>query len=129
MSKRWGFDERLKMVERGVPSDRSAEISRVNRGRPTAPRFFHPLSERTPSPHVAVDATYYEWSPASKHYCDRTNYRVQTVESTQLVNIETRAILDVHCTTTREGSDAEVCAQLACRYAGELQNPCRRQGL
>ena len=33
-----------------------------------------------PSPHVAVDATYYERSPASKHYCDRTNYCVQTID-------------------------------------------------
>ena len=37
-----------------------------------------------------------------KHYCDRTNYRVQTVEATKLVDTETQAILDVHCTTTRE---------------------------
>ena len=72
------------------------------------------------SPHIAVDATYYERSPASKHYCDRTNYCVQTVEATKLVDTETQAILDVHCTTTREGSDADVCEQFARRYAGEL---------
>ena len=81
----------------------------------------HSAQLHDPSPHVAVDATYYERSPASKHYCDRTNYRVQTVEATKLVNTESQAILDVHCTTTREGSDADVCAQLARRYAGELQ--------
>jgi IS5 family transposase len=80
------------------------------------------------SPHVAVDATYYERSPASKHYCDRTNYRVQTVEATKLVDTETQAILDVHCTTTREGSDADVCAQLARRYAGELQTLAADRG-
>ncbi len=72
------------------------------------------------SPHVAVDATYYERSPASKHYCDRTDDRVQTVEATKLVDIETQAILEVHCTTTLEGSDAEVCEQLAAVPAGEL---------
>ena len=81
-----------------------------------------------PSPHVAVDATYYERSPASKHYCDRTNYCVQTIEATKLVDTETQAILDVHCTTTREGSDAEVCAQLARRYAGELQTLAADKG-
>src|SRR5699024_3911380 len=81
-----------------------------------------------PSPHVAVDATHYERPPASKHYCDRTNYRVQTIEATKLVDTETQAILDVHCTTTREGSDAEVCAQLARRYAGELQTLAADKG-
>jgi len=64
-----------------------------------------------PSDHVAVDATYYDRSRASKHYCQRTNYRVQTREATKLVDTESQAILDVHCTTTKEGSDAEVCAQ------------------
>jgi len=80
----------------------------------------HSAQLHDPSPHVAVDATYYERSPASKHYCDRTNYRVQTIEATKLVDTDTQAILDVHCTTTREGSDAEVCLQLARRYPGEL---------
>jgi IS5 family transposase len=73
-------------------------------------------------------ATHYERSPASKHYCDRTNYCVQTIEATKPVDTETQAILDVHCTTTREGSDAEVCAQLARRYAGELQSLAADKG-
>ncbi len=80
----------------------------------------HSAQLHDPSPHVAVDATYYERSPASKHYCDRTDYRVQTVEATKLVDTETQAILEVHCTTTLKGSDAEVCKQLARRYGGEL---------
>jgi len=88
----------------------------------------HSAQLHAPSPHVAVDATYYERSPASKHYCDRTNYRVQTVEATKLVDTATQAILDVHCTTTREGSDAKVCAQLARRYAGELQTLAADKG-
>ena len=75
----------------------------------------HSVQLHEPSPHVAVDATYYERSPASKHYCDRTDYRVQTLEATKIVDTETQAILDVHCTTTLEGSDAEVCEQLARR--------------
>ena len=80
----------------------------------------HSAQLHDPSPHAALDATYYERSPASKHYCDRTNYRVQTIEATKLVDTETQAILDVHCTTTREGSDAEVCLQLARIAPGEL---------
>jgi len=88
----------------------------------------HSAQLHDPSPHVAVDATYYERSPASKHYCSRTNYRVQTVEATKLVDTETQAILDVHCSTTREGSDADVCAQLARRYGGELQTLAADRG-
>jgi IS5 family transposase len=75
----------------------------------------HSPQLHNPSAHVAVDATHYERSPASKHYCDRTNYCVQTIEATKLVDTETQAILDVHCTTTREGSDAEVCPGQALR--------------
>jgi len=88
----------------------------------------HSAQLHDPSPHVAVDATYYERSPASKHYCDRTNYRVQTIEATKLVDTDTQAILDVHCTTTREGSDADVCAQLARRYSGELRSLAADKG-
>ena len=74
-----------------------------------------------PSGHVALDATYFERSRASQHYCQRTNYRVQTLEATALVDTQSQAILDVHCTTTRNGSDAAVCEQLARRYTGELR--------
>jgi len=88
----------------------------------------HSAQLHDPSPDVAIDATYYERSPASKHYCDRTNYRVQTIEATKLVDTDTQAILDVHCTTTREGSDAEVCAQLARRYPGELRTLAADKG-
>jgi hypothetical protein len=59
-----------------------------------------------PSDHVAVNATYNDRSRASKHYYQRTNCRFQTLEATKLVDTEPQAILDVHCTTTKEGSDA-----------------------
>lgn len=55
------------------------------------------------SAHVAVDATHYERSPASKHYCDRTNYCVQIIEATKIVDTEIQAILDVHCTMDQRG--------------------------
>jgi hypothetical protein len=67
----------------------------------------HSAQLHDPSPHAAVDAIYYECSPASKYYCGRTNYRVHTIEAMKLVDTDTQAILNVHCTTTREGSDAE----------------------
>ncbi|MDR5674685.1 IS5 family transposase [Halalkaliarchaeum sp. AArc-GB] len=69
----------------------------------------------------AIDATYFDRSRASRHYCRRTNYRVQTMKVTKLVDTDTQAILDLHCTTTWEGSDAEICEQLARKHAGELR--------
>lgn len=70
---------------------------------------------------AAIDATYFDRSRASRHYCQRTNYRVQTLEATKLVDTDTQAILDLHCTTTRKGSDAKICERLARRHAGELR--------
>ena len=73
-----------------------------------------------PSEHGAIDATFYERSAASRHYCQRTSYRVQKLKLTKLADTDTQAILDVHCSTTREGSDADLCAQIARRNAGDL---------
>ncbi len=64
----------------------------------------------------AIDATYFERS-----YCNKTKYDVQNLKATKLVDTDTSVILDLHCTTTREGSDADICKQLARRNAGELQ--------
>src|SRR6056297_2376517 len=52
-----------------------------------------------PSGHAAIDATFFDRENASKHYCRRTNYRVQTLKTTALVDTETQAVLDVHCST------------------------------
>ncbi|GGN85606.1 hypothetical protein GCM10009030_02290 [Haloarcula pellucida] len=54
-----------------------------------------------PSGHAAIDATFFHRETASKHYCRRTNYRVQTLKTTALVGTESHAILDVHCTTEK----------------------------
>ena len=77
---------------------------------------LHDLSE-----HGAIDATYYERSAASRHYCHRTSYRVQKLKVTKLVDTDSQAVLDVHCSTTREGSDADLCEQIVRRNAGDLR--------
>jgi len=51
------------------------------------------------SGHAAIDATFFDRENAIRHYCRRTNYRVQTLKATALVDTESQAILDVHCTT------------------------------
>ena len=63
---------------------------------------LHDLSE-----HAAIDATFYDRSPASRHYCQRISYRVQKLEVTKLVDTASQAVLDVHCSTNREGIDAD----------------------
>lgn len=53
-----------------------------------------------PSDHTAIDSTFFDRENASKHYCRRTNYPVQTLKATALVDTKTRTVLDVHCTIT-----------------------------
>ena len=74
-----------------------------------------------PSEHAALDATFYERDRASPHYCHRTNYRVQTLKVTKLVDTESQAVLDVHCSTALKGSDADLCEQIARRNASDLR--------
>ena len=69
----------------------------------------------------SIDATFFDRSPASRSYCNKTKYEVQGLKATKLVDTDTNIILDLHCTTTREGSDADICKQLARKHAGELQ--------
>ena len=51
--------------------------------------------------HAAMDATFFDRETVSKHYCRQTNYRVQTLKTTALVDTKTQAVLDVHCTTEK----------------------------
>jgi len=84
---------------------------------------LHDLSE-----HAAIDATFYERDRASRHYCQRTNYRVQTLKVTKLVDTATQAVLDLHCSTTLEGSDADLCEQIARRNASDLRSLAADKG-
>ena len=81
-----------------------------------------------PSEHAALDATFYERDRASRHYCHRTNYRVQTLKVTKLVDTESQAVLDVHCSTTLKGSDADLCEQIARIPAGDLRTLAADKG-
>jgi len=57
------------------------------------------------------------------HYCQRTNYRVQTLEATKLVDTDTQVVLDLHCTTTRpEAMRKSVSNSPA--HLGELRISC-----
>lgn len=53
------------------------------------------------SSHSITGATFFDRENASKHYCRPTNYRVQTLKASALVDTEFQAVLDVHCTTEK----------------------------
>ncbi len=80
-----------------------------------------------PSGHAAMDATFFDRKNASKHYCRRTNYRVQTLKTTALVDTEPQAVLDVHCTTEKR-HDTQLGWQLARVAAGELPSLAADEG-
>jgi len=79
------------------------------------------------SGHAAMDATFFDREHASKHYCRRTNYRVQTLKTTALVDTASQAVLDVHCTTEKR-HDTQLGWQLARRNAGELRSLAADKG-
>lgn len=80
-----------------------------------------------PSGHAAIDSTFFDRENASTHYCHRTNYRVQTLKTTALVDTASQAILDVHCTTTKR-HDTQLGWQVARRNAGDLHSLAADKG-
>ena len=72
-----------------------------------------------PAGHTAIDSTFFDRENASRHYCHRTNYRIRTLKATALVDTETQAVLDVHCTMTKR-HDTQIGEQVALRNAGDL---------
>ncbi len=77
--------------------------------------------------HAAMDATFFDRETASKDYYRRTNYRVQTLKTTALVDTKTQAVLDVHCTTEKR-HDTQIGWQVALRNAGDLHSLAADKG-
>jgi hypothetical protein len=80
-----------------------------------------------PSGHGVIDATFFDRETASKHYCRRTNYRVQTLKTTALVDTETHAILDVHCSTDKP-HNTQLGWQVARRNTGDFASLAANKG-
>jgi len=83
--------------------------------------------EHEPPGDAAIDSTYFDRENASKHYCCRTNYRVQTLKTTALVDTDSQAVLDVHCTTEKR-HDTQIGWQVALRNAGDLHSLAADKG-
>ncbi|ELY60980.1 IS5 family transposase [Natronococcus jeotgali] len=110
-------------LEKADLPDHSTLVKAFDRIKMTVWRVVLRLSAQLhePSGHAAMDATFFDRENASKHYCRRTNYRVQTLKTTALVDTASQAVLDVHCTTEKR-HDTQLGWQLARRNAGELHS-------
>ncbi|GAD51813.1 putative transposase [Halarchaeum acidiphilum MH1-52-1] len=53
---------------------------------------------------------------------------MQKLKVTKLADTDSQAVLDVHCSTTREGSVADLCEQIARRNAGDLRSLAADKG-
>ncbi|ELY93033.1 ISH9-type transposase ISHwa3 [Natrialba chahannaoensis JCM 10990] len=84
---------------------------------------LHDLSE-----HAAIDATFYGRDCTNHHYCKRTNYQVQTLKITKLVDTATQSVLDLHCSTTL-GANADLCEQIARQNASDLRPLAADKGM
>jgi len=116
-------------LEEGDLPDHSTLVKAFDRFQMKVWRVLLRLSAQLhdPSGRAAIDATFFDRENASKHYCRRTNYRVQTLKTTALVDTSSQAILDVHCTTEKR-HDTQLGWQLACRNAAELHSLAADKG-
>src|SRR6056297_2932985 len=116
-------------LEEGDLPDHSTLVKAFDRFQMKVWRVLLRLSAQLhdPSGRAAIDATFFDRENASKHYCRRTNYRVQTLKTTALVDTSSQAILDVHC-TTKKHHDTQLGWQVARRNAGDLTSLAADKG-
>lgn len=67
----------------------------------------------------AIDASGFDRIAASRKYAHRTNYTVQAMKTTVLVDCDTGTIIDVHCSTNRP-HDTQVGRQVLARNLDQL---------
>jgi IS5 family transposase len=67
----------------------------------------------------AIDATGVDRVQASQHYAKRTDYTFEAVKTTLLIDCETSAILDIHC-SMKQPHDTQVGWQVLVRNLEKL---------
>ena len=77
--------------------------------------------------HAAIDSTGFDRDQPSRHYANRTNYRVRALKVTALVDVETLYITDIHSTTSKK-HDTKIGPQIARRNAGDLRSLAAGRG-
>jgi IS5 family transposase len=74
-----------------------------------------------PGDHGAVDATFFDRRAASRHYIDRSDRHIRTLKTTALVNTDSCAVLDLHC-SAHWSHDTQVGRQVALRNTDEIES-------
>jgi IS5 family transposase len=67
----------------------------------------------------AIDATGMDRIAASQHYAKRTNYTFRAVKTTALIDCDTGAILDIHC-SMKQPHDSQIAWQVLTRILDKL---------
>ena len=88
-------------------------------------RFSAASQKRTD--HAAIDATGFDPDQTSRHYANRTSYRVRALKVAALLNVETLSIIDIHCTTAKK-HDSKIGPQVARRNAADLRSLAADRG-
>ena len=68
---------------------------------------------------TGIDASGFERAHASAHYTKRTNLTIQQLKTTLLVDTGTKAVIDIHITTTRK-HDTQIAPQVVKRNAESI---------
>jgi IS5 family transposase len=74
-----------------------------------------------PGEHGAVDATFFDRQAASSHYVDRSDRHIQTLKTTALVDTESCAVLDIHC-SAHWPHDTQAGRRVALRNTNEIES-------
>jgi len=75
----------------------------------------------------AIDATGIDRIQASQHYAKRTDYTFEAVKTTLLIDCETSAILDIHC-SMKQPHDTQVGWQVLVRNLDDLATVAADKG-
>lgn len=77
--------------------------------------------------HASIGATDFDRNQLSRHYANRTGYRVQALKVTALVDVKTLYTTDIHWTTSKK-HDAKIGPQVARISAGDLRSLATDKG-
>ncbi|WP_225336296.1 IS5 family transposase [Halomicrobium urmianum] len=74
-----------------------------------------------PGDHGALDATFFDRQAASSHYIARSDRHIRTLKATALIDTESCAVLDVHC-SAHWPHDTQVGRRVALRNTTEIES-------
>jgi IS5 family transposase len=74
-----------------------------------------------PGDHGALDATFFDREAASSHYVDRSDRHIQTLKTTAVVDTESCAVLDLHC-SAHWPHDTQVGRRVALRNTEKIES-------